>query len=83
MWASAFPMGAQAVLMSMAIGLYRVPTEANVFYSCRGLWAVLLVACIGNTIGLKKKGSKAHSSIILRRLIGATALALGVWLIGM
>ena len=68
MWASAFPMGAQAVLMSMAIGLYRVPTEANVFYSCRGLWAVLLVACIGNTIGLKE--GKSHSSIILRRLIG-------------
>lgn len=80
MWASAFPMGAQAVLMSMAIGLYRVPTEANVFYSCRGLWAVLLVACLGKAIGLKE--GKSHSSIFLRRLIGATALALGVWLIG-
>ena len=50
-------MGGQAVLMSFAIGFFRVPTEANVFYSCRGLWAILLVAWLGKHMGLPPKAT--------------------------
>ncbi len=79
MWASALTMGIQAILMSLAIGLYQLPTEANVFYACRGLWAVMLVAWIGTKIGLKE--GKSPRSVIIRRAIGSSLLLLGVWLV--
>ena len=78
MWASCFPMGAQAVLMSIAIGFHHVPTEANVFYSCRGLWAILLVAWLGKRMGLKE-GTIPRSTQI-RRLLGACLLLAGIYL---
>ena len=78
MWASSLPMGGQAVLMSFAIGFFRVPTEANVFYSCRGLWAILLVAFLGRRMGLRE-GNISRSTQI-RRAIGAGLLVLGIYL---
>jgi hypothetical protein len=78
MWASSLPMGGQAVLMSFAIGFFRVPTEANVFYSCRGLWAILLVAFLGRRMGLRE-GNVSRSTQI-RRAIGAGLLVLGIYL---
>ena len=78
MWASCFPMGAQAVLMSLAIGFHHVPTEANVFYSCRGLWAILLVAWLGKRMGLKKEPHpKEHKSETARCLSSARRHILG------
>ncbi len=79
MWSSAVFMGIQAILMSLAIGLYQLPTEANVFYACRGMWAVLLVAWIGRKIGLKE--GKSPKSLIVRRAIGSAILLFGVWMI--
>jgi len=78
MWASSLPMAGQAVLMSFAIGFFRVPTEANVFYSCRGLWAILLVAWLGKRMGLHE--SNAPPSTQIRRIIGASLLLLGIYL---
>ena len=57
MWISAFFMGGQAVLMSIAIGFYEVPTAANVFYACRGLWAVLLIAWLGKKMQINESDS--------------------------
>ena len=79
MWASALPMGIQAILMSLAIGMFKLPTEANVFYACRGLWAVLLIFLIGKSIGITE--GKAPTRLIVRRSIGATLLFAGVLLI--
>jgi hypothetical protein len=78
MWTSAIFMGGQAVLMSIAIGLYQVPTAANVFYACRGLWAVLLIAWLGKKMQINESGSSP--STITRRGIGACILIFGVWL---
>lgn len=78
MWLSAIPMGGQAICMSMAIGLYQVPTEANIFYAGRGFWSVFLVAIFGGWLGLKE--SKSSVKVLLRRLLGALLLLLGVWL---
>ena len=78
MWASAMPMGGQAILMSMAIGLYHVPTEANIFYACRGLWAVLLIAWFGKKMMLSE--SSLSTSTLMRRGLGASLLILGIWL---
>ena len=66
MWASAIPMGLQALLMSLAIGLFHVPTEANVFYACRGFWAVLLIAYFGKKLNLSE--SKASRINLFRRV---------------
>lgn len=78
MWLSALPMGGQAICMSMAIGLYQVPTEANIFYAGRGFWSVILVVIFGGWLGLKEGHSSA--SLIFRRMIGALLLLIGVWL---
>lgn len=79
MWASTFPMGAQAICMSMAIGFYRVPTEANIFYAGRGVWSIIIVAILGSWFGLHE--GKHSTQFLLRRLIGAALLVTGVWLI--
>ena len=78
MWISAFFMGGQAVLMSIAIGFYEVPTAANVFYACRGLWAVLIIAWLGKKMQINESGSS--QSTITRRAMGACILIFGVWL---
>ena len=74
-----YPMGGQAVCMSMAIGFYQIPTQANIFYAGRGFWSVILVALIGGWLGLKE--GKSSQPILLRRMIGALLLLVGVWLI--
>tara|TARA_Y100000589_G_scaffold74216_1_gene67531 strand:- start:599 stop:1495 length:897 start_codon:yes stop_codon:yes gene_type:complete len=79
MWASCLPMGVQAVLMSIAIGFHHVPTEANVFYSCRGLWAILLVAWLGKKIGLSEGATPTQTQ--LRRALGACLLLVGIYLV--
>ena len=77
MLSSCIPMGFQAVLMSMAIGFYQVPAEANVFYACRGIWAILLASWIGRRMGLNE--GTMTKPILLRRLIGASLLILGIY----
>ena len=63
MWASCFPMGAQAVLMSLAIGFHHVPTEAKRVLLLPGLWAILLVAWLGKKMGLEEGTTpKGHAS---------------------
>ena len=77
MFASCVPMGIQAVLMSMAIAFYQVPAEANVFYACRGIWAILLASWLGRRMGLNEG---AMTKIVqVRRLLGATLLILGIY----
>lgn len=77
MFASCVPMGIQAVLMSMAIAFYQVPAEANVFYACRGIWAVILASWIGSRIGLQE--GKMNKPVLIRRLLGASLLILGIY----
>jgi hypothetical protein len=64
--------------MSIAIGFHQVPTEANVFYSCRGFWAILLVAWFGKRIGLEEGAIPRATQI--RRLLGAFLLLAGIYL---
>ena len=78
MWLSALPMGGQAICMSMAIGFYQIPTQANIFYAGRGLWSVILVALFGGLLGLQE--SKSSRTLLFRRMTGALLLLIGVWL---
>ena len=78
MWLSALPMGGQAICMSMAIGFYQIPTQANIFYAGRGFWSVILVALIGGLLGLRE--GKSSRTLLFRRMTGALLLLIGVWL---
>ena len=69
MWLSAIPMGGQAICMSMAIGLYQVPTEANIFYAGRGFWSVVLVAILGGYLGLKE--GKSSITVFIEKNVGS------------
>ena len=71
-------MAAQAMLMSIAIGFYDVPTEANVFYSTRGLWSILFAAWIGSMIGASE--ASTPKAVMLRRVLGAALLLVGICL---
>jgi hypothetical protein len=78
MWLSAIPMGGQAICMSMAIGFYQIPTQANIFYAGRGFWSIILVALLGGWLGLQE--GKSSPTLLLRRMVGALLLLIGVWL---
>ena len=78
MWLSAIPMGGQAICMSMAIGFYQIPTQANIFYAGRGFWSVMLVALMGGWLGLRE--GKSSKNLLFRRMVGALLLIVGVWL---
>ena len=78
MWLSTLPMGGQAICMSMAIGFYQIPTQANIFYAGRGFWSVILVALFGGLLGLQE--SKSSRTLLFRRMTGALLLLIGVWL---
>ena len=78
MWASAIFMGGQALVMSMAVGFYQVPTEVNIFYAGRGLWAVILIAWLGKKIGIEE--SSAPTQVLARRAVGAFLLIIGICL---
>ena len=78
MWLSAIPMGGQAICMSMAIGFYQIPTQANIFYAGRGFWSIILVAFLGGWLGLQE--GKSSPTLLLRRMVGALLLLIGVWL---
>ena len=78
MWLSALPMGGQAICMSMAIGFYQIPTQANIFYAGRGFWSVILVALFGGLLGLRE--GKSSRTLLFRRMTGALLLLIGVWL---
>ncbi len=74
---SCIPMGIQALLMSMAVGFYQVPAEANVFYACRGIWAIILAGWLGKTIGLQE--GETSKPLLFRRLFGAVLLIAGIY----
>ncbi len=78
-WASALLIAGQAVLMSSAIAFFRVPTEVNIVYSCRGLWTVLLVLWIGRRLNLNEGALSVW--VKLRRMLGSILLAIGIVLI--
>ena len=72
------PMALQAMLMSIAIGFFDVPTEANVFYASRGLWSILFVAWFGSFIGISE--GSAPKGVLVRRFLGAALLIGGICL---
>ena len=79
LWGSLLVAG-QAILMSIAIGFYNIPTEANIVYASRGLWSILFAVWIGSRIGVSE--ASAPKPVIVRRVLGAGLLIAGICLVG-
>ena len=77
-WGSVLVAG-QALLMSIAIGFHNVPTETNVLYASRGLWSLFFAATLGAWLGVAE--ATTPRAIVLRRVLGALLLIMGIWLI--
>jgi drug/metabolite transporter (DMT)-like permease len=77
----AFCLGWQAVMLVSSIAVYRHAPVANVLYSSRGLWSVLVVWLAGHWLG----GSESRHSgrVFAWRLAGALLLTAAITVVAM
>ncbi|MGF1451892.1 MAG: hypothetical protein ACFB21_07460 [Opitutales bacterium] len=66
----------QTILMGIALSVYQMPTQANILYSSRGLWSVVLVWTVGTWFG-NHEGRLGHG-VMPRRLIGAALMTVAI-----
>jgi drug/metabolite transporter (DMT)-like permease len=65
-------LGLQATGMASAIGLFGDATAANVVYSSRGLWSLLLLAVVARRLGITD--SVFHRSTLVLRAVGCVLI---------
>ncbi|MEM9643767.1 MAG: hypothetical protein AAF989_02140 [Planctomycetota bacterium] len=75
----AFLMAAQAIFLTCTITTYGFAAQANVVYSTRGLWTVLLIWSFGHVFSKQENAQDAGT--LFRRLIGAALLSFAVLLV--
>jgi hypothetical protein len=80
-WAAAgiVLLGLQAVGMGTTIGLFGDATSANVVYSSRGLWSLLLLALVAHRLGVKD--SVRDRRTLLLRILGSILILAAVSLV--
>lgn len=66
----------QALSLFVAIGVYGKAAEANIIYSARGIWSVVLVWYVGHWFGNSEKDS--GGGVMLRRLAGSGLILSGI-----
>lgn len=66
----------QALSLFIAIGVFGKAAEANIIYSARGIWSVVLVWYVGHWFGNTEKTSGGR--IMLRRLAGSALILSGI-----
>jgi drug/metabolite transporter (DMT)-like permease len=71
-WSGAACLALQAVMFVSSIAVYGRATEANVLYSWRGLWSVILVWAAGHWFGNRERGLGPR--VMAWRLVGAALL---------
>lgn len=75
-----FALGLQSLCIGWALCRYANATEANMIYSTRGLWGVLLVFAIGHWFG-NTEAREAAPGVLRARLTGAIMLIVAVGLV--
>ena len=75
-----FGLGLQSLCIGWGLCRYANATEANMIYSTRGLWGVLLVLAIGHWFG-NAEAREAAPGVMRIRLIGAVLLIAAVGLV--
>ncbi len=80
-WATAgvVLLGLQAVGMGTTIGLFGDATGANVVYSSRGLWSLLLLALVAHRFGVKD--SVRDRRTLMLRVVGSILILAAVTLV--
>ena len=73
-------LGFQATLLYFALSNYSNATAANILYSSRGIWSVVLVWMAGHWFANREK-TDAGSMIMLRRFIGAALMLVAIALV--
>lgn len=71
--------GIQALIFGSSIANWGHAAPANVVYSMRGLWSVLLIWAIGHWVSHEERALGGH--VLVTRMLGATCLSLAVLLI--
>lgn len=79
-WGGAI-LAVQAVSLFVAIGIYEIAAEANVIYSARGMWSVLLVWVVGHWFGNDER--RAGRSVMGRRLGGSVLIVAAIVLVAL
>jgi drug/metabolite transporter (DMT)-like permease len=72
----AFLLVLQGYGIAIAIGIFQDAAGANIVYSTRGMWSVVLVAVAGDLF--QSKEADISRSLMIRRFIGAAFLTLAV-----
>ncbi|QDV63315.1 hypothetical protein Mal65_24570 [Crateriforma conspicua] len=75
----AFLMALQAVFLTCTISTWGHAAEANVLYSSRGLWAVVLIWMVGHWFS--KSEQAAGGKVMTQRLIAAGLLSIAIVLV--
>ncbi len=71
--------GGQAILMAIAIGVYADPTGANIVYSSRGVFSVVLMPTMAGMLGIAEATrDRAGRKTLLARLVGTVVLTAGI-----
>lgn len=71
-WMAALFVGLQAVIVGIALATFHDATGINVVYASRGLWAIALVALVGNWFGNTERSSSGKLYIF--RVVGTIML---------
>ena len=69
-------LGAQALLIVTPIALFGHATTANVLYSARGMWSVVIVWLVGHWFGNREQS--LGRLIFISRLLGAALMTAAV-----
>ena len=71
-----FLMAAQAIGMTLTLGLFGDATRVNLVYSLRGLWGVLLTWILAHQLNVSEPGPSDRTMVM--RLIGAILIGVSV-----
>ena len=77
--AGSIVLAAQAILFVTSVATFGNPTAANVVYSSRGLWSVILVWLIGHWFGNTER--RLGGTVLRWRLIGAGLMLAAIGLV--
>ncbi len=67
-----FLMCIQGFMLIIAIGVFKIAALANIIYSTRGLWSIVIVWFLGRHFGIHEHG--IGKRLMLQRFVGAALL---------
>lgn len=78
-WLGCIAMALEGFCFYVAVSFYGNPTAANILYSSRGIWSVILIWTLGHWF--KNNEKECGSAVMTQRLIGAVLLFIAIVLV--